>query len=99
VTKKNIVRTIAEELGLPQLQTQQIVQKTFDAIVKTLVTERRVELRNFGVFEVKQRKSRIARNPRTGDKVVVPDRFGVRFQPGRLMQELVKEESQSMSTD
>jgi integration host factor subunit beta len=99
VTRKNIVRMIAEELGLPQLQTQQTVQKTFDAIINALVTERRVELRNFGVFEVKWRKSRIARNPRTGEKVVVPVRCGVGFQPGRLMQELVKEENRSMATD
>ncbi len=55
MTKKEIVRTISEEIGLTQLQTKEIVQKTFDAIVKALVAERRIELRNFGVFEVKRR--------------------------------------------
>jgi len=69
VTKKEIVRTISEEIGLTQLQTKEIVQKTFDAIVEALVAERRIELRNFGVFEVKRRAPRKARNPRTGDKV------------------------------
>ena len=55
VTKKEIVKTISDEIGLTQLKTKEIVQKTFDAIVETLVDERRIELRNFGVFEVKQR--------------------------------------------
>ena len=55
MTKKEIVRTISEEIGLTQLQTKEIVQKTFDAIVEALVEERRIELRNFGVFEVKRR--------------------------------------------
>jgi len=91
VTKKEIVRTISEEIGLTQLQTKEIVQKTFDAIVKALVAERRIELRNFGVFEVKRRDPRKARNPRTGDKVFVPEKFVVTFKPGKEMEERVKE--------
>ena len=55
MTKKEIVKTISEEIGLTQLKTKEIVQKTFDAIVDTLVEDRRIELRNFGVFEVKKR--------------------------------------------
>ena len=55
MTKKEIVKTISDEIGLTQLKTKEIVQKTFDAIVETLVEERRIELRNFGVFEVKKR--------------------------------------------
>ncbi len=58
MTKKEIVKTISDEIGLTQLKTKEIVQKTFDAIVETLVEERRIELRNFGVFEVKQRAAR-----------------------------------------
>jgi integration host factor subunit beta len=91
VTKKEIVRTISEEIGLTQLQTKEIVQKTFDAIVEALVAERRIELRNFGVFEVKRRAPRKARNPRTGDKVFVPEKFVVTFKPGKEMEERVKE--------
>ena len=52
VTRKDIARTIADQLGLSQHQTMQILEKTLDAIVNTLVEEGRVELRNFGVFEV-----------------------------------------------
>src|SRR4051795_8937480 len=91
VTKKEIVKTISEEIGLTQLKTKEIVQKTFDAIVEALVEERRIELRNFGVFEVKQRAARKARNPRTGAKVNVPEKFVVTFKPGKEMEERVRE--------
>jgi nucleoid DNA-binding protein len=91
VTKKEIVKTISEEIGLTQLKTKEIVQKTFDAIVETLVEEGRIELRNFGVFEVKKRAARKARNPRTGDKVFVPEKYVVTFKPGKEMEERVRQ--------
>lgn len=91
MTKKEIVRTISEEIGLTQLKTKEIVQKTFDAIVETLVEDGRIELRNFGVFEVKRRAPRKARNPRTGDKVYVPEKFVVTFKPGKEMEQRVRE--------
>lgn len=91
MTKKEIVRIISEEIGLTQLKTKEIVQKTFDAIVEALVEERRIELRNFGVFEVKRRAPRKARNPRTGDKVFVPEKFVVTFKPGKEMEQRVRE--------
>lgn len=91
MTKKEIVKDISEEIGLTQLKTKEIVQKTFDAIVKTLVEDRRIELRNFGVFEVKKRAARKARNPRTGDKVFVPEKFVVTFKPGKEMEERVRQ--------
>lgn len=91
VTKKEIVRTISEDIGLTQLKTKEIVQKTFDAIVRTLVEDRRIELRNFGVFEVKRRAPRKARNPRTGDDVFVPEKFVVTFKPGKEMEKKVRE--------
>jgi integration host factor subunit beta len=90
VTKKEIVKDIADHLGLTQLKTKEIVQKTFDAIVETLVEQGRIELRNFGVFEVKQRAARKARNPRTGDRVDVPPKNVVTFKPGKKMEELVR---------
>jgi len=90
VTKKEIVKEISEKLGLTQLKTKEIVQKTFDAIIDTLVEEERIELRNFGVFEVKQRAARKARNPRTGAKVEVPAKFVVTFKPGKEMEEKVQ---------
>jgi nucleoid DNA-binding protein len=90
VTKKEIVKQISERLGLTQLKTKEIVQLTFDAIVETLLEVGRIELRNFGVFEVKRRKARKARNPRTGDKVDVPPKNVVTFKPGKEMEERVR---------
>jgi integration host factor subunit beta len=91
VTKKEIVKAISDQIGLTQLKTKEIVQKTFDAIVETLIAEKRIELRNFGVFEVKKRAARKARNPRTGDKVFVPEKFVVTFKPGKEMEEKVRQ--------
>ncbi|MGC6461953.1 MAG: HU family DNA-binding protein [Pirellulaceae bacterium] len=91
MTKKEIVKTISDQIGMTQLRTKEIVQKTFDAIVETLVEEGRIELRNFGVFEVKRRAARKARNPRTGDKVNVPEKFVVTFKPGKEMEKRVRE--------
>jgi nucleoid DNA-binding protein len=90
VTKKEIVKKISEDIGLTQLKTKDIVQRTLDAIIQTLVSEGRIELRNFGVFEVKRRAPRKARNPRTGDKVFVPSKNVVTFKPGKEMEELVR---------
>jgi len=90
VTKKEIVKTISEEIGLTQLKTKEIVQKTFNAIIDTLVEDGRIELRNFGVFEVKKRAARKARNPRTGDRVDVPEKYVVTFKPGKEMEEKVR---------
>src|SRR2546422_7776545 len=91
VTKKEIVKQISEVLGLTQLKTKEIVQKTFDAIVDTLLEERRIELRNFGVFEVKRRKPRKARNPRTGERVDVEAKYVVVFKAGKEMEERVRQ--------
>ena len=90
MTKKEIVKTISDKIGLTQLKTKEIVQQTFDAIVDTLVEERRIELRNFGVFEVKKRAARKARNPRTGERVDVAEKYVVTFKPGKEMEEKVR---------
>jgi integration host factor subunit beta len=100
VTKKEIVKDICDRANkqkppllkgsLTQLATKEIVQWTFEAIINTLVKEGRIELRNFGVFEVKQRKPRKARNPRTGARVDVEAKNVVTFQPGKEMEEQVK---------
>src|SRR6266436_5949660 len=89
VTKKEIVKKISEDIGLTQLKTKDIVQRTLDAIIHTLVSEGRIELRNFGVFEVKRRAPRKARNPRTGETLIAPARNVVTFKPGRTMEERV----------
>ena len=93
MTKKEIVKQIADRAKLTQLKTKEIVQWTFDAIIETLVTEGRIELRNFGVFEVKRRKPRRARNPRTNKPVEVEAKNVVTFQPGKVMEERVRKMS------
>lgn len=92
MTKKEIVKDIADRVGLTQQQTKQIVQLTLEAIIDTLVNDpdHRIELRNFGVFQVKRRAARSARNPRTNEKVRVPAKNVVTFKPGKRMEELVR---------
>lgn len=90
MTKKEIVRQISERAALTQLKTKEIVQWTFDAIIDTLIKDGRIELRNFGVFEVRRRKARRARNPRTNERVSVPEKNVVTFQPGKEMEERVR---------
>ncbi|WP_231846277.1 HU family DNA-binding protein [Rhodopirellula baltica] len=85
------MRVISEELGLTQQETKEVVQRTFDSIVETLVREGRIELRNFGVFEVKPRAARKARNPKTGQQVDVPEKYVVTFKPGKVMEQRVRQ--------
>jgi integration host factor subunit beta len=89
MTKKDMAKAIAEAVGLTQGQAREVVQLVLDGITETLLIEGRIELRNFGVFEVKKRNPRKARNPRTGEKVSVPAKLVVTFKPGREMEELV----------
>jgi nucleoid DNA-binding protein len=89
VTKKELAKAISEELGIPSVVALQAVQRVFDGITETLVEQGRIEFRNFGVFEVRKRKPRKARNPRTGENVKVPAKLVVVFTPGREMKERV----------
>ena len=91
MTKKEISNKIAERLGITQLLALEAVQLVFDGIIETLLDEGRIELRNFGVFEVKRRRAREARNPRTGKSVSVPEKTVVTFKPGREMEQRVNE--------
>ncbi len=97
MTKKEIVKTISDKTGLTQLDIKKVVQLTFDGIVETLLEEGRVELRDFGVFQVKKRKARKARNPRTGHQVEVPEKLVVTFKPGKLMEARVQELENSLA--
>jgi nucleoid DNA-binding protein len=91
MTKKEIARKISEHSGITQLLALEAVQMVFDGIMEALVDEGRIELRNFGVFEVKRRRARKARNPRTGENVSVPERRVVTFKPGREIKERVNQ--------
>ena len=100
MTKREIVRTVSEKLNITQLAAKEVVQCVLDNIAETLVEERRIELRNFGVFEVRKRKARKARNPKTGAEVQTKEKFIVAFKPGKALEESIQEkkhESQNRS--
>jgi nucleoid DNA-binding protein len=90
MTKKDIVLKITDMTGIKQVDVKTIVQKTFDVIIDSLVRSEKVELRNFGVFKIKERKARFGRNPRTGASVPVPPRKVVVFKPGLEMKQRIK---------
>ncbi|HUS57171.1 MAG TPA: HU family DNA-binding protein [Planctomycetota bacterium] len=89
-TKKDIVKEVAEHTKLTQTEVKNIIQLSFDSILSALIRGDKVELRNFGVFLVRERAERRARNPRTGEEVVVPKKKVVVFKPGRVMEARVK---------
>jgi nucleoid DNA-binding protein len=90
MTKKDIVLKITDSTGIKQVDVKKIVQKTFDVIVDSLMQGEKVELRNFGVFKIKERRARLGRNPRTGQSVPVPPRKVVIFKSGLEMKQKVK---------
>jgi nucleoid DNA-binding protein len=92
LTKRDLVIRISEETGLIQQQVLTVVQKTLDYIAEALAKGDKVELRNFGVFEVKVRKARIGRNPNApATDVPIPERSVVKFKPGKEMRgEVIK---------
>ncbi|MFA5311277.1 MAG: HU family DNA-binding protein [Candidatus Omnitrophota bacterium] len=90
MTKKDIILKVSDETGLKQIDVKLVVQKTFDCIVEALVRGEKIELRNFGVFKIKQRKSRTGRNPRTNQVIPVPPRKVVVFKSGLEMKQKVR---------
>jgi nucleoid DNA-binding protein len=86
MTKRDLVVRIAEETGIIQQDVYAVVQKSLDYIIEALEDGETVEFRNFGVFEVRERKQRIGRNPnKPEDVVTIPPRKVVKFKPGRVM--------------
>jgi nucleoid DNA-binding protein len=92
MTKRDIVVRIAKETGIIQSNVTQIVQKTLDYIADELAQGRTIELRNFGVFECKVRKSRKGRNPnKPQDEVIIPERVVVKFRAGKELKDRVEQ--------
>lgn len=90
MTKRDLVLRISNETNLAQQQVLDVVQKTLDYITEALANGKTVELRNFGVFEVKVRKARIGRNPNAPARdVPIPPRAIVKFKAGKEMREAV----------
>ena len=93
MTKFDMVARIAGQTGMEQQQVKAIVQHTLDQIVDVIATRGRLELREFGVFEVRLTAPRTGRNPKTGVPVNVPAGKRVRFKAGREMILRVKSSS------
>lgn len=92
LTKRDIVLNIYEKTGFPQKEVRETVQLTLDAIADALSQGNNVELRNFGVFEIQVRKSRIGRNPNKPETdVVIPTRAVIKFKAGKELKERLKE--------
>jgi len=86
LTKRDLVMRISEDTGLIQQEVFTVVQKTLDSIAEALAAGDKVELRNFGVFEVKVRRARIGRNPNAPQTdVPIPQRAVVKFKAGKEM--------------
>ena len=91
MTKRDLVVKIAREINLNQSQVAETVQKTLDYIAEELIAGRTIELRNFGVFEIKVRKSRKGRNPNEPEhEVVIPERTVVKFRAGKELKDAVE---------
>ena len=89
ITKRDIVEHVASKTGRAQSHVKHILQTFFEEMVGELVRTNRLEFRNFGVFEVVNRKPRTGRNPRTGERVAVPAKRVVAFRMGKLMKERI----------
>ncbi|HUS47359.1 MAG TPA: HU family DNA-binding protein [Phycisphaerae bacterium] len=85
VTKKELVDRIADQTGTKRVTVKRVVQNFLDAVISELGRGNRLEFRDFGVFETKERAARVAQNPKTLQRVHVPPKRTVKFKMGRLM--------------
>lgn len=90
VTKKDLIDQIAEATGQKRVTVKDTIQSFLDSIIEELGKGNRLEFRDFGVFEVKERAARTAQNPKTLERVHVPAKHVVKFKVGRLMKEAVE---------
>lgn len=99
VTKRELVQRVAEKTGVQQINAKEVIQCFLDEIINELAQGNRLEFRDFGVFEPKTKASRVARNPRTGAKVQVPEKTTVKFKVGRLMKKKIQSDFDGSSDD
>ncbi len=87
ITKKDLVDRIADQSSNKRVVVKKIVQSFLDEVVAELGKGNRLEFRDFGVFEIRSRAARVAQNPKTMEKVFVPEKRTVKFKIGRLMKQ------------
>lgn len=95
VTKKELVDRISEQAGSKRMVVKKIVQSFLDEIINELSRGSRLEFRDFGVFETKDRAARIAQNPKTLERVQVPPKRTVKFKVGRMMKQKLQQKQPS----
>jgi len=89
-TKMDLINEVADATGFPKKDTSIVINGFIDALVNTIANHKRVEIRGFGVFKVKNRKGRNAINPRTKQMMNIPDHPAPTFKPARYLKESVK---------
>ncbi|MDE0739324.1 MAG: integration host factor subunit beta, partial [Planctomycetota bacterium] len=94
VTKRELVQRIAEKTGIQQISAKEVIQGFLDDDLIELARGNRLEFRDFGVFEPKEKAKRVARNPRTGERVEVPAKTTVKFKVGRLMKKRIQKDAE-----
>jgi len=95
MTKAELVEEVARISELTKKHSEIIVNTVFDSIIDALRKDEKIELRGFGSFRIRQRRSRQGRNPKTGDKVDVPAKRIPYFKPGKELKELINSSAQS----
>jgi DNA-binding protein HU-beta len=86
--KLDIVTEVVNKTGITKTKAEQAVETVFEGMKRALARGERIELRGFGVFNVRPRKTGIGRNPRTGAEVNIPPGKAVRFKPGKELQSI-----------
>lgn len=99
ITKKKLIQVISQKQGMHPNEVRNIIQSFLDTMTDCLAEGDRLEFRDFGVFEVVQRKQKIGRNPKNAAvPIVIPSRSAVKFTPGKKMKEVIEGEETAAST-
>jgi nucleoid DNA-binding protein len=100
VTKKELVVAVSNETGIGQQEVLSVVQRLLDRVTESLAEGKTIELRNFGVFEVRLTKSRVGRNPNKPENdVVIPPRATVKFKAGKIMKQRVLMQTDALKVE
>ena len=98
VTKKELVDRIADQTGRKRVDVKKVIQSFLDEVIAELGRGNRLEFRDFGVFEVRERAARVAQNPKTLQRVQVPPKRTVKFKVGRLMKQMLQRVADQQTT-
>lgn len=90
-TKKDLIDMVADATGQKRTTVKRTVQSFLDHVIQQLSEGNRIEFRDFGVFEIRDRRPRMAQNPKTLERVPVPGKKIIKFKSGRLMKQAVEE--------